>query len=242
MNKPNISTKDWELLNDRYGSNINIALEKLNNGYPLQYLIGDVEFLDSRITVDERVLIPRYETEYLVHLVIEYAKKNFKKKLSIIDLATGSGCIAIALKKALNADVIAIDISSRALEVAKQNALINKVNIKFKKQDILESLTKNYDLIITNPPYIPENGYVAPNVLKYEPHLALFAPENGTYFIKEVINRHLNNLNKPGLMAIEIGDNQEEILVNFLKNIPNIKYELKKDLTNRPRYLFIYNE
>lgn len=243
IKKPtNISYKDWEILKSIYGSNLKVAIDKLQAGYPIQYLIGNVEFLNCLINVDERVLIPRYETEYLVYLVIEYARKKFTNKISIIDLGTGSGCIAIALKKELNSTVTATDISTSALELAKENANNNKVVIKFIKQDILKPLTGKYDIIISNPPYIAFDGYVAPNVLKYEPHIALFAKDHGTYFLKKIIHEHINNLNKPGLMALEIGDNTEAILKEFLREYPNLKYKFIPDLTGRIRYLFIFNE
>lgn len=243
MNKPqNINIKDWQLLNELYPNNLEEIIAKINADYPVQYLIGNVEFLNTIIDVDERVLIPRFETEYLVSLVIDYAKKYFNHKLSTIDLGTGSGCIAIALKKNLNSDVTAVDISKSALDLAKENAKKNNAEITFLKQDMLDDLPENYDIIISNPPYIPFNGYVEDSVLKYEPHLALFASDSGIYFYKQIINKHLKNLNKPGLMAFEIGDNEMPLLKKFLEDNITLKYEFIKDLTCRIRYLFIYNE
>ena len=107
---------------------------------------------------------------------------------------------------------------------------------------MLDDLEENYDIIISNPPYIPLNGYVEDSVLKYEPHLALFASDNGIYFYKQIINKHLKKLNKPGLMAFEIGDNEMPFLKTFLDDNFNLKYEFLNDLTGRVRYLFIYNE
>ena len=243
MNKPqNINIKDWQLLNELYPNNLEEIVAKINDGYPVQYLIGNVEFLNTIIDVDERVLIPRFETEYLVSLVIDYAKNHFNHKLSTIDLGTGSGCIATALKKNLNSDVTAVDISKSALDLAKYNAKKNNTEITFLKQDMLDDLQANYDIIISNPPYIPFNGYVEDSVLKYEPHLALFASDSGIYYYKQIINKHLKNLNKPGLMAFEIGDNEMPLLKNFLEDNITLKYEFLKDLTGRIRYLFIYNE
>ena len=243
MNRPqNISLKDWQILKEKYPDNFEKIISKIESGYPIQYLIGNVEFLDCLIAVDKRVLIPRFETECLVSLVIDYAKNYFNHKLSTIDLGTGSGCIAIALKKYLNSVVTAIDISADALDLAEYNARKNNVKITFLKQDMLDDLSEKYDIIISNPPYIPYDGYVEDSVLKYEPHLALFAKEKGIYYYKQIINKHLNNLKKPGLMAFEIGDNEEILLQELLKNYQNIKYEFLKDLTGRTRYLFIYNE
>ena len=243
MNRPqNINIKDWQILKEKYPNNLEQIVSKIKSGYPIQYLIGDVEFLDCLIDVDDRVLIPRFETEYLVSLVINYAKKHFNHKISTIDLGTGSGCIAIALKKHLNSQVAAVDISLDALDLARKNALKNNVEIEFIHQDMLSDLNDNYDIIISNPPYIPHDGYVEDKVLKYEPHLALFAEDNGLYFYKQIINKHLKNLNKPGLMAFEIGDNEENLLEEFLKEEGITNYKFECDLTNRIRYLFIFNE
>ena len=243
MNRPqNINIKDWQLLNELYPNNLEEIVSRINTGYPIQYLIGNVEFLNTIIDVDERVLIPRFETEYLVSLVIKYAKNHFNHKISTIDLGTGSGCIAIALKKNLNSTVTAVDISKKALDLAKENAKKNNTEITFINQDMLDDLEENYDIIISNPPYIPLNGYVEDSVLKYEPHLALFASDNGIYFYKQIINKHLKKLNKPGLMAFEIGDNEMPFLKTILDDNFNLKYEFLNDLTGRVRYLFIYNE
>ena len=243
MNRPqNINIKDWQILKEKYPNNLEEIVNKIESGYPIQYLIGNVEFLDCLIDVDDRVLIPRFETEYLVSLVIDYAKKHFNHKISTIDLGTGSGCIAIALKKHLDSQVTAVDISLDALDLAKYNAQKNNVEIEFIHQDMLSDLKDNYDIIISNPPYIPHNCYVEDKVLKYEPHIALFAEDNGLYFYKQIINKHLKNLNKPGLMAFEIGDNESSDLQKFLDANTNLKYEFASDLTGRTRYLFIFNE
>ncbi len=243
MNRPqNINIKDWQILKEKYPDNLEEIVSKIESGYPIQYLIGNVEFLDCLIDVDERALIPRFETEYLVSLVIDYAKKHFNHKISTIDLGTGSGCIAIALKKNLNSDVTAVDISKSALDLAKENAKKNNTEITFLKQDMLDDLPENYDIIISNPPYIPHDGYVEDSVLKYEPHLALFASDSGLYFYKQIINKHLKNLKKSGLMAFEIGDNEATDLQKFLDANINLKYKFANDLTGRTRYLFIFNE
>lgn len=242
MNKPDyISLADYQILKEKYKDNIEEAITKLKNGYPIQYLIGNVEFLNAIINVDERVLIPRFETEGLVDKTIKYAKKMFKDKINIIDLGTGSGCIAITLKKNLDSVITAIDISQDALELANINAIRNDVNINFIERNMLDEFPGNYDIIISNPPYIPKDGFVEDIVKNNEPNIALFAEENGIYFYKEIIKRHLNKLNKPGLMAFEIGDNEEKLLQEFLKDY-DLKYSFEKDLQGLTRYLFIINE
>ena len=134
-----ISIPDWKILTKKY-PDTNKLLETLSIGYPPQYLIGNVEFYGNIINVDERVLIPRFETETLVDKTINYAKKVFSNKINIIDLGTGSGCIAISLKKNLDCDVTALDISSDALEVARTNAALNNTEINFINQSMTDSL------------------------------------------------------------------------------------------------------
>lgn len=238
----NISSNDLKLLKEKYPDNILEVIDKINNGYPIQYMIGNVEFLNTTINVDERVLIPRFETETLVDKTIKYINKYFNKKVNILDLGTGSGCIAIALKKNCNAFLTALDISESALSLAEYNAKLNNVEINFIKKSMTEELENNYDVIISNPPYIPFDGYVEDIVKNNEPNIALFAPSNGIFYYKEIINKHFKHLNTPGMMAFEIGDNEEELIKNILieNNITN--YSFEKDLTNRIRYLFIFNE
>lgn len=235
----NISNKEIELLKEKYPDNYEELLKRVDE-YPIQYLIGDVEFLNTTIKVNENVLIPRYETEYLVDMVIKYVKKE-NKKMSIIDLGTGSGCIAIALKKNLDAIIDAVDISNDALKLAKENAKLNKTKINFINRDMLDTFNKNYDIIISNPPYIPFDGYVEDIVKNNEPSIALYAKNNGIYFYEEILKRHINSLNKPGLIAFEIGDNQKELLESLVTSY-QLKYEFKKDLQGLWRYLFIYFE
>ena len=233
-----ISIPDWKLLTKKY-PDTNKLLETLSSGYPPQYLIGNVEFYGNIINVDERVLIPRFETETLVDKTINYAKKVFSNKINIIDLGTGSGCIAISLKKNLDCDVTALDISSDALKVAESNAALNNTEINFINQSMVDSLNNNYDIIISNPPYIPYDGYVQDKVKNNEPNLALFASDNGLYFYKEILNKHLYNLNSPGIIAFEIGDNQKELLEEIVKSM-NLKYSFENDLQGLSRYLFIF--
>lgn len=219
------------------------SFKKLESGIPVQYIIGNVDFYGNVINVDERVLIPRFETENLVAKTINYAKKIFSNSISIVDLGTGSGCIAITLKKELDSRVVAIDISQDALNLAKENAVNNNVEIEFKLGNMREILPEKYDLIISNPPYIPNDGFVAKIVRDNEPNLALFAEDNGLFYYKKILSYAFDCLNKPGLIAFEIGDNQKELLEEYLKNNFNeIKYQFETDLVGLYRYLFIFNE
>ena len=219
------------------------ALAKLHEGYPVQYIIGDVEFYNSIIKVNENVLIPRFGTEFLVEKTINYAKEMFNKKIDIIDLGTGSGCIAIALKKELDSNITAIDISFEALKLAKENAKLNQVDIKFIEGDIAKKPQGKYDILISNPPYIPYDGFVEEKVKKYEPHLALFAADDGIYFYKKILEYSKDILKEKFLMAFEIGSDERESLTKLLEeHYPNYKYEFQKDFNNLDRYLFIFSE
>lgn len=213
---------------------------RLQKGEPVQYIIGNVDFYGSIIEVNENVLIPRFETEELVEKTIEYAKKYIKEPLDILDLGTGSGCIAITLKKKLNAQVTAVDISKEALKVAKKNALKNNVDIHFLEGDMLKPLTKKYDIIISNPPYIDPSEKIEDKVKNYEPHLALYAKDNGLYFYKSILKEVKNYIKEKSLLAFEIGSSQGEAIKKIAScyfPLENIKVE--KDLQGRDRFLFI---
>ncbi len=219
------------------------AIKKLNAGYPIQYIIGNVDFYDCNILVNEDVLIPRFETEYLVEKTISYLKQLNIVKPNILEIGTGSGCIAIALKKHYDCNINAIDISSKAINLAKKNALLNKVDINFKKQDINNYKSKvKFDLIISNPPYVPFNSIVDEKI-KYEPSNAIYAKDNGIYFYKIILEKIHNNLNDNYLIAFEIGDKEfikiKEIILNYL---PNSHIKLEKDYNNYERYVFISNK
>lgn len=219
------------------------AMDRLKNGEPIQYIIGNVDFCGNIIDVDERVLIPRFETERLVDLTVCYAKKMFKNKVNILDLGCGSGCISISLKKMLISDVTAIDISNDALDLAKSNALKNNVQINFFNRNMEEKIDGCFDIIISNPPYIPEDGYVQDVVKNNEPSIALFAKDKGLYYYKKILDYAFLILNKPGLIAFEIGDNQKTLLDEYLKTFfNNVRYEFRSDYAGLDRYLFIFNE
>ncbi len=234
-----ITDTDWKILKEKYPQNINEILKKLENHYPVQYLIGNVEFLNTIINVDERVLIPRFETELLVEKTIKKIKALNIQNPKIIDLGTGSGCIAIALKKNLSCTVTGIDISNQAIEVAKENALKNQVEIEYKIENMINTNLEGYDVIISNPPYVKETEPVGEET-KYEPQNALFAKNNGLYFYEEILKNISKLSTMPKLVAFEIGMSEgEEIKSLALKYLSTKKIFIEKDLTNRNRYIFM---
>ncbi len=238
--KPDFITEiDWQILKAKYPNNLEEVINKLNQHYPVQYLIGDVEFLNTKILVDERVLIPRFETEYLVDILIKKIQNSSLKNPKIVDLGTGSGCIAIALKKNLNCSVTGVDISESAIELAKLNAEKNHVEINFKINDMLKENYEGYDVIVSNPPYVKEREEVGAET-KFEPQNALFAKNDGLFFYEEILKKVSELSIKPKIVAFEIGMTQKEDIISLAsKYIPSAKITAKKDLTNRDRYIFI---
>lgn len=243
MEKPeSITTNDWKLLKAKY-KNLNKVVKKLNKNYPVQYLIGNVNFYGYNINVNKNVLIPRFETETLVEKTIEYIKKLKLENGSLIDLGTGSGCISIVLKKELESlNITGLDISNKALKLARKNAKNNKADINFIKENIFKFKPVNkYDILISNPPYITEDDEISPNI-KYEPKKAIFT-NDGLKYYRHIMSTCSNYLNNKNLIAFEIGDKQGKDLKKLAKDFfPKAKIKLERDLSGRDRYLFIINE
>lgn len=227
----------------KVSKNVEEDYKKLLEGYPIQYLIGYVDFYGYKIYVNENVLIPRYETEYLVQKTINYSKKIFNDKLDILDLGTGSGAISIVLGRELNSIVTGVDISEDALNVAKKNAIENKVSINFIKSNMLDSVEGKYDIVVSNPPYIDIDEKIMDSVKKYEPHLALYAKDNGLYFYKNILSNIKPYLKERFIIAFEIGWWQGSLIEKIAQEyFENSNILIEKDLTNRDRYIFIINE
>lgn len=219
---------------------IDTAIKELENGIPVQYIVGNVNFYGNTINVNKNVLIPRFETELLVDKTIKYIKTNFKNRVDILDIATGSGCIAITLKKEIDSTVDASDISEEALKVAKENALNNKVDINFINSDMLTNITKKYDIIISNPPYLTKEDDIMDIVKNNEPEIALYAKDNGLYYYDVILKNIKNNLKDKYLIAFEIGYTQGEAIKNIaLKYLDNINVKIEKDYSNKDRFVFI---
>lgn len=223
-----------------YKGNIEDALKRLENNEPVQYIVGDVDFLGNIINVNKNVLIPRFETELLVEKTKEYVSKMFNQKTNILEIGTGSGCIAISLKKDLDCAIDAVDISNEALKVAKENALLNGVDINFIHSDIFTNINNKYDVLISNPPYIAYKDEVMDVVLNNEPLTALYASNNGLYFYDQILKEAESYLKDKYLIAFEIGDKQaEDITLLANKYLNNIEIFIEKDLNNKNRYIFI---
>jgi len=220
---------------------LNNALARLRTGEPIQYILGTTLFYGLPFIVNPSVLIPRPETEELVEWMLQSAKSN----ANILDIGTGSGCIAISLKKNLtNARVFAIDVSIEALATAKQNALINQVEVNFIEGDILQSSNSKastaYDIIVSNPPYVTllDKERMHSNVTDFEPHTALFVPENDPLIFYRVIADYaVNNLTDKGLLFFEINESYGQETTALLSQKGFINVQLRKDMSDRDRMI-----
>ena len=224
----------------RFFSLLDVYLE---NKKPLQYILGYTYFYGRKFKVNNNVLIPRFETEELVYKAIKIIKENNYK--SIVDIGTGSGNIAISIDKEIDdVNVYALDISLLALEVAKENAKLLESNVTFYNSDLLSYLIDNnikVDLIVSNPPYIDYLDEEVDKIVKNnEPHLALYALDNGLYNYKNIIDNSLKVLNKNGTLLFEIGYKQGEPLKEYIENNhPYFKVEIIKDIDKKDRILYI---
>ena len=219
-------------------------LEQLKLEIPIQYLLGKTSFYGLDFEVNENVLIPRPETEELVEWIIEGNSKTERlKDLKILDIGTGSGCIAISLAKNIpNAKVYAIDVSEKALATAKKNAILNQVDVKFITQNILETedLKEQFDIIVSNPPYVRnlEKQEIKKNVLNNEPHLALFVEDDDALiFYKKIAALAKKNLSDNGQLFFEINQYLGKDMVALLENMNFKNIELRKDIYGNDRML-----
>ena len=221
--------------------NLEEALERLKNGEPVQYIVGDTNFYGNIIKVNKDVLIPRPETEELVEKTSEYIKKYLDERIDILDIGTGSGCIPITLKKLFpEANLTGVDISEKALKIAEENKIINNVSITFLQSDIFSNVKGKYDVIISNPPYIREDEEIMDIVKNNEPHLALYAKDNGLYFYKEILKKANKYLKEKFIISFEIGEEQGVDITKLAKEyFPNAEVLLEQDLRHFDRFVFI---
>ena len=231
-----------DILSGDIASRILEVLDELKKGNPVQYVIGEADFLDMVFEVNAEVLIPRPETEELVHWIISNNKNNSPK---VLDIGTGSGCIAISLAKYLSdAQVTALDVSENAIKVAKRNALINHVNVDFIKGDILEIYEiagAPFDIIVSNPPYVreQEKQLMNRNVTDFEPHLALFVSDNDPLlFYRTIAQKSRNWLNPNGQLYFEINEAFGNEIKDLLISNGYSDVEIRKDINGKDRMAF----
>ena len=210
----------------------------INEKQPLQYITGKQAFYGHEFYVNEDVLIPRWETEELVERLIIYIDITFSdKKLDILDIGTGSGCIAVETS---NSNVVATDISEKALKIAQKNNEKLETNVKFLVGDLFEPVKNmSFDLIVSNPPYIPNGEAIGPTVI-HEPEVALYGGNKGLDFYERIIRESKNYINPHGLIAFEHANNTKAELAELaLKYYPNAKVTQFQDLSKRDRFTFI---
>lgn len=220
-----------------------LTMSLLEKDYPVQYIIGYVDFYGLKINVNEFTLIPRYETEYLIELTLKEIKKMNLDNPKILDLCTGSGAIGLTLKSLLpSSEVTLSDISKDALMVANKNKNELNLDVNIIESDLFKNIPGKFDVIISNPPYVMTNETLPKDVL-YEPHLALYSGPKGIDHIEEIFKNIKSHLNNKYLIALEINEKSETDIINLIKTYfeKNINYKFMKDLAGKTRYLFITN-
>lgn len=214
------------------------AIKKRAKRYPLQYITGEQWFMGYRFIVNENVLIPRQDTEILVEKTLNIISNMGKEKCTVLDMCTGSGCIAICLDKmCTSACVTAVDVSEKALQVARDNSTENKADINLVHSDLFGNIQETFDVIVSNPPYIPAKVIegLMPEVRDYEPEMALNGAEDGLLFYREISREALKYLNRGGYILYEIGCEQAEDVLNILKSNGYTDINVYKDLAGLDR-------
>ncbi len=223
------------------------GIERLLKNEPLAHILGYEWFYGYRFSVNEDVLIPRPETEELVANILAEYDEYFQDQadVTLVDVGTGSGAIAVSLKKEAEAmNVMGTDISEKAIAVACENARSNQAAVPFMVGDMLEPLIDRnlkVDILISNPPYIPIHEEMEASVVDYEPHVALFGGDDGLKFYRIIFENCRKVLKEKAMMAFEMGWNQKEAMIKLVQTyFPNDRYEIVKDMSGKDRMLFIY--
>ncbi|NNK82549.1 MAG: peptide chain release factor N(5)-glutamine methyltransferase [Flavobacteriaceae bacterium] len=245
LNQINIALNLYQVVSGKKYDKFQTAIDRLKVYQPIQYILGQTEFYGLKFKVNDSVLIPRPETEELVDWIIKASIS--KDKIRILDIGTGSGCIAISLAKHLpNAKVLALDISSKALKVAQENAKQNDVDVEFMHKNILSipnyflDSQDRFDIIVSNPPYVrqSEKTEMKPNVLENEPHIALFVDDDDALqFYKAIVQLSVNNLNKNGMLFFEINEYLGNEMIKLLQKFEFENIDLKQDLFGKDRMI-----
>ncbi len=223
------------------------GMQRILNYEPMEHVLGYSWFYGYKMIVNEDVLIPRPETEELCANILARMDERFpnKEQITCADVGTGSGAIAIVLaKEEPKVKMMATDISEEAVQTAKKNALNNEADIRFVTGDMLQPLIDSnikLDVLVSNPPYIPQEEVMEKSVIDYEPHVALFGGEDGLKFYKEIFKNCRKVLNEKAFMAFEMGWDQRERMSNLVEEmLPECKYEIIKDMNDKDRMLFVY--
>ena len=214
------------------------CIKEIIDGKPLQYITQKQEFMGMEFFMNENVLIPQPDTEILVETVLDICKRYGKQSLRILDLCTGSGAIAIPLSKILNTQVFASDVSTKALEVAEKNNVLNNSKVEFIESNLFEQINgEKFDIIVSNPPYIKNEEIKSlSKQVQNEPYIALAGGEDGLDFYRKIIDEAYKHINKNGYLCLEIGYDQKEDLIKLIKQNENYEYEnCIKDLSNNDR-------
>ena len=246
LSKMNQFLQKQSILSAEIASKLNDCIQRLSKGEPIQYIIGKAWFMELELTVNANTLIPRPETEELVDALIKYLKANGNKKVQILEIGAGSGCIPIAIAKFYpEATITSVDFCANALTVARKNAQDIGVDINWKQLNFLDKQEWGqlglFDIIISNPPYIrkAEAASMHTNVLAFEPHKALFVEDNDPLIFYKAIHAFCENqLNKKGAIFLEINEglgNETAALFNT-----NYSVEIKKDMQNKERMIMAY--
>jgi protein-(glutamine-N5) methyltransferase, release factor-specific len=240
------SNYETAMPDDLYHSFI-VGIERLKMHEPLQHILGYHWFYGRKFSVNEDVLIPRYETEELVANVLMEIDEHFpNNEVKIVDIGTGSGAIAISLAlEEPRVCMYASDISEKALTIAQVNAQALDANISFIQGDMLEPLIVSkikVDVLVSNPPYIPKNQNIETSVKNFEPSIALFGGEDGLHFYRKILKGAHKVINDKSILAFEIGFDEKEAILSLADEyFPNDRKEVLKDINNKDRMLFIYH-
>lgn len=229
--------KKKDMVSEQDINNCLTIAEKRRQHVPLQYILGTQEFMGLNFKVTPDVLIPRQDTEGLVEEVLKYVKPGMK----VLDMCTGSGCIAVSIAKyAENVQVSAADISVKALEIARENAVANDVQVNFIESDMFQQITQKYDMIISNPPYIKSQVVTTlmPEVRDYEPHLALDGKEDGLYFYRKLAKEAGKFLTPGGMLCLEIGYDQGVDVAQLLQEQGFQQVRVEQDLCGLDRNVY----
>ena len=218
------------------------CVKHIKNGKPIQYALNSVNFYGLDFYVDERVLIPRFETEELVYNTNCYLNKYFNNNIKILDLGTGSGCIGLTLKHLNpNLDITLSDLSPYALEVASENSKNLNLDVKIIESNLFDNIEDKYDVIISNPPYVSINDEIDDIVKDNEPRMALYADNNGLDFYDKILSNAKNYLNDKYLIAFEIGFSQKDNVLKLInKYLNDVKVITKQDMSKKDRMVFIF--